>query len=153
MFSIARPRQDRKRQLLTLDNQIDTTTGPSSARAVRQHHETLFPNQFVNARLLVNTLQGRDPGFSIGGPAEWSSLVRLCHPEQRAHLRSIKPDDRRRHDPGRRINPGDIVADSSFDKLQDNAAVVIAIKLSGEWRKQADESVPSFILRRWRRRC
>jgi len=26
------------------------------------------------------------------------------------------------------INPGDIVADSSFDKLQDNVAVVIAVK-------------------------
>jgi multidrug efflux system membrane fusion protein len=43
--------------LLTVDNQINTTTGTVRARATfpNAHHE-LFPNQFVNARLLVKTL-------------------------------------------------------------------------------------------------
>ena len=45
--------------LLTLDNQIDTTTGTVKARASFDNKDTsLFPNQFVNTRLLVNTLQG-----------------------------------------------------------------------------------------------
>ncbi len=44
--------------LLTLDNQIDTTTGTVKARASFDNkNELLFPNEFVNARLLVDTLQ------------------------------------------------------------------------------------------------
>ena len=46
-------------ELLTLDNQIDTTTGTVKARALfNNKNNGLFPNQFVNTRLLVNTLQG-----------------------------------------------------------------------------------------------
>ncbi len=45
--------------LLTLDNQIDTTTGNVKARAVFANKDNkLFPNEFVNARLLVKTLNG-----------------------------------------------------------------------------------------------
>src|ERR1035441_8144697 len=45
--------------LLTLDNQIDTTTGTVKARAqFPNKNSLLFPNQFVNTRLLVNTLVG-----------------------------------------------------------------------------------------------
>ena len=40
------------------DNQIDTTTGTLKLRALFDNKDNaLFPNQFVNARLLVNTLQ------------------------------------------------------------------------------------------------
>jgi multidrug efflux system membrane fusion protein len=46
-------------QLLALDNQIDTTTGTVKVRAQFDNKDNaLFPNQFVNTRLLVNTLQG-----------------------------------------------------------------------------------------------
>ncbi len=44
---------------LTLDNQIDTGTGTVRARAVFANIKgALFPNQFVNTRLLVNTSSG-----------------------------------------------------------------------------------------------
>jgi multidrug efflux system membrane fusion protein len=44
-------------ELETVDNQIDTTTGTVKLRALFANtDETLFPNQFVNARLLVDTL-------------------------------------------------------------------------------------------------
>src|SRR5580658_2968092 len=47
-------------QLLTLDNQINTTTGTVQGRAqFANQSEALFPNQFVNTRLLVNTLDGQ----------------------------------------------------------------------------------------------
>jgi membrane fusion protein, multidrug efflux system len=47
-------------RLLTVDNQIDTTTGTVKLRAeFANSNGTLFPNQFVNARLLVNTLQNQ----------------------------------------------------------------------------------------------
>jgi len=46
-------------ELETLDNEIDTTTGTVKLRAMFPNtDESLFPNQFVNARLLVNTLKG-----------------------------------------------------------------------------------------------
>ena len=44
--------------LLSLDNQIDATTGTIKLKArFDNQDDTLFPNQFVNARLKVNTLQ------------------------------------------------------------------------------------------------
>ena len=43
----------------TLDNQIDTATGTVKAKARFANAEgTLFPNQFVNARLLLRTISG-----------------------------------------------------------------------------------------------
>ncbi len=45
-------------RLTSLDNQIDTTTGTVKFRATYANKDTdLFPNQFVNARLLLTTLQ------------------------------------------------------------------------------------------------
>ena len=44
--------------LLTIDNQIDPTTGTVKCKAVFSNEDNaLFPNQFVNARLLVDTKQ------------------------------------------------------------------------------------------------
>lgn len=46
-----------KGKLVTVDNQIDTTTGTVKLRAMfTNQNEGLFPNQFVNTRLLVRTL-------------------------------------------------------------------------------------------------
>ena len=46
-------------KLLTLDNQVDTTTGTVRAKARFDNHSAaLFPNQFVNVRLLVDSLKG-----------------------------------------------------------------------------------------------
>jgi multidrug efflux system membrane fusion protein len=45
--------------LLTADNQIDTTTGTDRLKALFTNEDNaLFPNQFVNARLLMDTLRG-----------------------------------------------------------------------------------------------
>ncbi len=45
--------------LLTIDNQIDTNTGTVKLKAEFQNAQSeLFPNQFVNARLLVDTKRG-----------------------------------------------------------------------------------------------
>ena len=111
--------------LLTLDNQIDTTTGTVKARALFPNKDNaLFPNQFVNTRLLVNTLQGVTliPAAAIqqNGSASFVYVIQ----NNVAHIRSIKPgvtDGGITQVDG--INPGDIVATSSFDKLQDNVAV------------------------------
>jgi len=45
-------------QLEALDNQVDTSSGTVKLRAIfTNEDESLFPNQFVNARLLVRTLE------------------------------------------------------------------------------------------------
>ena len=115
-------------RLLTLDNQIDTTTGTVKARSVFDNkNDGLFPNQFVNTRLLVNTLQGATliPASAIqqNGQASFVYVIQ----NNIAHMRSIKPgvtDGGVTQADG--INPGDVVATSSFDKLQDNLAVAVS---------------------------
>jgi len=115
-------------QLLTLDNQIDTTTGTVKGRSLFDNkNDSLFPNQFVNTRLLVNTLQGVTliPSSAIqqNGQASFVYVIQSDF----AHMSSVKPgvtDGGVTQVDG--INPGDVVANSSFDKLQDNAKVVIS---------------------------
>jgi len=114
--------------LLTLDNQIDTTTGTVKARAVfANKDDALFPNQFVNVRLLVNTLQGVTlvPAAAIqqNGQASFVYVIQ----NNVAHNRAVKVGvtDAGMTQVGG-INPGDVVATSSFDKLQENTAVAIA---------------------------
>jgi multidrug efflux system membrane fusion protein len=115
-------------ELLTLDNQIDTTTGTVKGRALFDNkNDALFPNQFINTRLLVNTLQGVTliPASAIqqNGQASFVYVIQ----NNIAHMRSIKPgvtDGGVTQVDG--INAGDVVANSSFDKLQDNAAVVVS---------------------------
>ena len=65
--------------LMTLDNQIDNTTGTSKLKAVFDNKDNaLFPQQFVNIRLLVDTLTRSARGPQRGGP-EWpAGHVRLC---------------------------------------------------------------------------
>jgi membrane fusion protein, multidrug efflux system len=117
-------------KLLTLDNQIDTTTGTVKARASFENKDSLlFPNQFVNIRLLVDTLQGATliPASAIqhNGQADFVYVLQ----DNTAHMRSIKAgvtDAGKTEVTG--INPGDVLANSSFDKLQDNAKVVVAGK-------------------------
>ena len=117
-------------KLLTLDNQIDTTTGTVKARAVFDNkNDALFPNQFVNTRLLVNTLEGVTlvPASAIqqNGQASFVYVIQ----NNVAHLRTVKPgvtDEGKTQVEG--INPGDIVANSNFDKLQEGTAVNIANK-------------------------
>jgi membrane fusion protein, multidrug efflux system len=119
-------------KLLTLDNQIDTTTGTVKGRAQFENkNDALFPNQFVNTHLLVNTLQGVTlvPASAIqqNGQASFVYVIQ----DNVAHMRSIKPgvtDGGLTQVDG--INPGDVVANSSFDKLQDNTAVTVSNKAS-----------------------
>jgi len=116
--------------LLTLDNQIDTTTGTVKGRALFANtNDALFPNQFVNTRLLVNTLEGVTliPSSAIqqNGQASFVYLIQ----NNFAHMRSVTPGTTNGGlTQVEGINPGDVVANSSFDKLQDKAAVVISNK-------------------------
>ena len=92
-------------------------------------NDPLFPNQFVNTRLLVNTLQGVTllPASAVQQNGQ-SSFVYLVQ-DNVVHIRSVKPgvtDAGMTQVDG--LNPEDVVANSSFDKVQDNAKVVVANK-------------------------
>jgi multidrug efflux system membrane fusion protein len=120
-------------QLLTLDNQIDTTTGTVKGRAVFDNKDNaLFANQFVNTRLLVNTLMGVTlvPASVIqqNGQASFVYVIE----NNFAHTRSVQvgvTDAGQTQVDG--INAGEVLADSSFDKLQDKAEVVVSNNGSG----------------------
>jgi len=113
--------------LLTLDNLIDTTTGTVKARGSFENKDSImFPNEFVNVRLLVDTVHGATliPASAIqhNGQAAFVYVLQ----DNTAHMRSIKTgvtDGGTTEVTG--IDPGDVVANSSFEKLQDNAKVVI----------------------------
>jgi multidrug efflux system membrane fusion protein len=65
----------------SVDNEIDTTTGTVKLRAIFPNtDESLFPNQFVNARLLVRTLPGvtLSPVAAIqhGAPGDFVYLIK-----------------------------------------------------------------------------
>jgi multidrug efflux system membrane fusion protein len=115
-------------KLMTFDNQIDTTTGTVKMRALFENkNDALFPNQFVNARLLVDTEQGVTliPTSAIQHNGEIAFVYLIQN--DAAVIRNIKTGVA---DAGQTavtgINPGDVVADSSFDKLQNNSKIVIS---------------------------
>jgi len=129
-------------KLLTLDNQIDTTTGTVRARALFENKNAeLFPNQFVNTRLLVETLKDVTliPTSAIqqNGQTSYVYVVQ----DNVAHLRNIKPgvtDGGMTQVEG--VNPGDVVANSGFDKLQDNGEVTIATPGSKDPKAGGDKA-------------
>jgi multidrug efflux system membrane fusion protein len=114
--------------MLTIDNEIDTTTGTVKGRAQFDNKDhALFPNQFVNTRLLVDTLLGATliPASAIqqNGPASFVYVI----DSGVAHTRTVKPGPR----DGDVVQvdgiaPGDVVANSSFDKLRDDTPVTVS---------------------------
>ncbi len=114
--------------LLTLDNQIDTTTGTVKARAQFDNQsDLLFPNQFVNTRLLVNTLRDITliPSSAVQHNGKESYVYVIEN--NTAHVRSVKPgvsDETTTQVEG--LKPGEVIANSSFEKLQDKEKVSIS---------------------------
>jgi multidrug efflux system membrane fusion protein len=117
-------------KLLTINNQIDTTTGTVKGRATFENKDSaLFPNQFVNIRLLVNTLTGVTliPTGAVQHNGQ-AAFVYVIDPVKKvASLKNVKTGV---SDNGvvavQGINPGDQVATSSFDKLQDKSQIMVS---------------------------
>jgi multidrug efflux system membrane fusion protein len=115
-------------KLQSIDNQIDTTTGTVKLRALFDNKNgALYPNQFVNTRLLVNTLDGVTlvPTGAIQHNGQVAFLYVIAN--GKAAVRNITTgvtDGGMTAVEG--INPGEVVATSSFDKLQEGSLVVAA---------------------------
>jgi multidrug efflux system membrane fusion protein len=119
-----------KGKLDTVDNQIDPTTGTVKLRAIFDNEqETLFPNQFVNVKLLVNTLPDADivPNSAIqrGAPG---TFVYLVKPDRTATVQKVKlgPSDGQRIAILSGLQPGDSVVIDGADRLRDGAKVTVA---------------------------
>ena len=114
--------------LLTIDNQIDTTTGTVKLRAVFPNTDgSLFPNQFVNAKLLVNTLQGVNvaPAAAIQRNAQ-GAFVYVVKPDQTASMQNVTvgtADGDTTQVTG--VDAGQVIVINGFDKLQDGIKVTV----------------------------
>jgi membrane fusion protein, multidrug efflux system len=115
-------------KLITVDNQIDTVTGTVKLRAqFANSNSVLFPNQFVNTRLLVKTLDNQTlvPSSAVqhNGTADFVYLIQ----NNKAIMRTVKSGIT---DKGNTavtgINPGDVVANSSFQKLTNGTTITIS---------------------------
>ncbi len=119
--------------LLTLDNQVDTTTGTVKGRATFANKTSaLFPNQFVNTRLLVNTLHNVTliPSSTIqhnGTVAFVYVITSDGKGHEKAAEKPVTPLDTDGNTTAvEGVNPGDVLANSSFDKLAPGATVNIS---------------------------
>lgn len=171
-------------KLSSIDNQIDTATGTVKLRAEFDNRDgLLYPNQFVNTRMLVQTLEnqtlvpsssvqhngsddfvyvlanaktgnpvadvsecasghgdgsgasageGSHGGGKHGGASEGAGQAAAAQPTCKAVMRTVKSGTSEQGDTiildG--LKPGEIVADSSFEKLVDGSPITISkIKL------------------------
>jgi multidrug efflux system membrane fusion protein len=114
-------------RLLTIDNQVDTTTGTIRFRAQFDNQDlALYPNQFVNARLLVNTLHNT---LLIPSAAVQRNGVQAFVYKVSNNTASIQNIVEKTSDNNisavEGLKQGDTVSITGFDKLQDGTKVEI----------------------------
>ncbi len=113
--------------LTTLDNQIDPTTGTLKLRATFDNAKgTLFPNQFVNARLLVQEKLGVTlvPTAAVQRNSQ-ATYVYVVKPDSTVTVRPIvigttEGDD---SEVTSGLMPGEIVVMTGVDKLEEGTKV------------------------------
>jgi membrane fusion protein, multidrug efflux system len=115
-------------KVTSFDNQIDTTTGTIKVRAQFDNKTgALYPNEFVNTRLLVKTLHDQIllPSSAIqhNGSAAFVYVIQNSQASTRSVTTGVT-DGGKTAVTG--VNEGEVVADSSFDKLQNGAKVIIS---------------------------
>jgi len=113
--------------LTTVDNQIDQSTGTVRLRATFDNKDdSLFPNQFVNARLLVEEKRGVVllPSAAIQRSAT-ATYVYLVQPDSTVAVRNITEGTIEGEDSQitSGLDPGDTVVMTGADKLQEGSKV------------------------------
>jgi len=113
-------------KLTSLDNQIDTTTGTVKFRATFSNTDLgLFPNQFVNARLLLTTLQNTtlipNAALQHNGTAAFVYVVKPDNTVAVQNVTATTSDDKYTAVTG--LGAGVSLATSGFDRLEPGAKV------------------------------
>jgi multidrug efflux system membrane fusion protein len=132
--------------LLTLDNQVDPTTDTVKLRASYTNGDgTLFPNEFVNARLLLNTQHGDTvvPSNAIQRNAQ-GAFVYVIGSDQTAKVQNVTTgvtDSDMTAVTG--VNVGDTVATTGFNSLEDGIKVTLPGQNGGARGARTADSNPS----------
>jgi len=115
--------------LQTFDSQIDATTGTIRLRALFPNTDkTLFPNQFVNVRLLVDTRKNvttvPSVGIQRGVPGDF---VYLINANSTVSVRKVTlgATDGEHIEVVSGLTPGDRIVVDGTDKLRDGAAIIV----------------------------
>ena len=115
-------------RVTSYDNQIDTTTGTLKVRATYANKKgELYPNEFVNTRLLVKTLHDQillpTSAIQHNGTEAFVYVIQ----NSQANMRDVKVGVTNEGTTAvEGVNAGEVVADSSFEKLQSGSKVVIS---------------------------
>jgi membrane fusion protein, multidrug efflux system len=127
IFDRANSSQIIEGKLDSVDNQVDTSTGTVKLRAIFDNREgKLFPNQFVNAKLLVDTLVDAtivpSAAIQIGAPG---SYVYVVNPDSTVSIRVVKPGpiDGEQAAILSGLDLGETVVNDGVDRLYDGAKV------------------------------
>ncbi len=116
--------------LVTVDNQIDQSTGTSRLKAVFPNtNNSLFPNQFVNLRLLVDTKKSEVviPSVAIQH-GQQGPFVFLVGADSKVTMQVVKPDIALDNDStsiASGLSDGDAVVVDGTDRLQNGSPVRI----------------------------
>ncbi len=115
--------------LATYDNQIDVTTGTFKLRAMFDNpNAVLFPDQFVNVRLLVDTMTGAvlapNPAIQIGANG---SFVYVVGADSTVSVRNVKtgPTDSKNTVIVSGLAAGENIVTDGVDRLRDGAKVTV----------------------------
>jgi multidrug efflux system membrane fusion protein len=113
--------------LSTIDNQIDPTTGTVKLRANFDNRDgALFPNQFVNARLLVEEKHAVTlvPTAAVQRNSQ-TTYVFLVKPDSTVTVRPITLSTTEGDDAevSSGLSPGDVVVMTGVEKLQEGSKV------------------------------
>lgn len=118
--------------LLTVDNQIDPTTGTVKLKAQFQNADyTLFPNQFVNTRMLIDVRRGvviiPTAGVQRGTQG---TFVYVVKPDNTVSVRLVTVGQVQGEDTEilTGLKAGEIVVTDGADKLREGGKVEIAVK-------------------------
>lgn len=116
--------------LLTVDNQIDPATGTVKLRARFPNDDfALFPNQFVNARMLIDTLRGATvmPNAAVQRGNQ-GTYVYVVKPDNTVTVRPVKlgPAQGEVVAVESGITPGEQVVTDGADRLREGARVEVA---------------------------
>ena len=119
----------------SFNSQIDTTTGTLRLRATFKNDDgVLFPNQFVNVRLLVDTHKGVTllPNNAIQRNDN-GAFVYVVQPNQIVALKTVTVGTTDGNvSEVQDLQPGAVVAADSFNRLSDGAKVAIRPSASAE---------------------